>query len=259
MLSLKNNPLKILIAFLVLFLAISILKDKSRTIRIALTDSAAPALKSFHSVLANSKRIIPFASLREENKKLRNRLELLSRKLEETKTICDENLRLQGLLDFKKSVPYATIPAQVIARDPSNWSNSLVIDRGSNHGIRQNMAVLSTRGLVGRVAAVGKYSSKVLLITDPNSKVGVLIQRNRQGGVLVGRPDGRCRMIYISLDSDVSRGDKVITAGLGAVFPKNILIGEVMGVYKEPGRIYKYAIVKSAQELSRLEEVLCIK
>ena len=121
------------------------------------------------------------------------------------------------------------------------------------------MAVLSTRGLVGRVLEAGKNSAKVLLITDPNSKAGVIIQRNRQGGILVGRPDGTCKMIYIALDSDVKRGDRVITAGFGTTFPKGILVGEVVRAGKEPGRLYKYAIVKTSQDMSELEDVLCIR
>jgi rod shape-determining protein MreC len=120
------------------------------------------------------------------------------------------------------------------------------------------MAVMSTRGIVGRIVETGKYSSKVLLITDPSLKVGVLIRRNRQGGILVGRPGNRCKIIYIALDSDARIGDKVITAGFGSVFPKGILIGEIEKVGKEEGRLYKYAIVRPSQDLSKLEEVLCI-
>lgn len=190
---------------------------------------------------------------------MRDRLGLAIRQIEAIKFIYDENKRLKELLDFKRESPYATIPAQVIGRDPSNWSNSIIINKGSRHGIRPNAAVLSARGIVGRVVEVGRVSSKILLITDPNSKVAVLIQKNRQGGILVGQPDGNCRMIYISLDSDVSRNDKVITAGFGSVFPKNILVGEVTDVGKEPGRLYKYAVVVPAQDMSRLEEVLCVK
>jgi rod shape-determining protein MreC len=155
-------------------------------------------------------------------------------------------------------IPFSAIPAQVIGRDPSNWSNSLIIDKGSSSGIKSNMAVMSTRGLVGRIVEVGRLSSKALLITDPNLKVGVLVRRNRQGGIMTGRPGGRCKIIYISLDSDVKPGDKVMTAGFGSVFPKGILIGEVEKVGKEEGRLYKFAILKPSQDLSRLEEVLCI-
>jgi len=98
----------------------------------------------------------------------------------------------------------------------------------------------------------------VLLITDPNLKVGIMIRRNRQGGVMVGRPGSRCKVIYISLDSDAKAGDKIITAGFGSVFPKGILIGDIEKVGREEGRLYKYAIVRPSQDLSKLEEVLCI-
>ena len=77
--------------------------------------------------------------------------------------------------------------------------------------------------------------------------------------MLVGRPDGKCRMIYIALDSDVAIGDRVLTAGLGSIFPKDILVGEVLTVDKEPGRLYKYAVIKTAEDLSMLEEVLCLR
>jgi rod shape-determining protein MreC len=202
---------------------------------------------------------MPFASLREENRILRERINLLNRKIDETKIIYDENTRLKDFINFKKTIPYFTVPAQVIGRDPSNWSNSIIINKGANDGVRQSKAVISNKGLIGRVLEIGRRSSRILLITDPNSKVGVMIQRNRQGGILTGRPDGRCKMIYISLDSDVAAGDKVITAGFGETFPSNMPVGEVVKVDKEPGRLYKYAVVKTAEDLSKLEEVLCVK
>ena len=216
-------------------------------------------LKALHGIYGAVKKVVPFASLREENRLLRDRIDLLNRKLEEAKLLSAENKRLKDILSFKNAIPYATISAEVIGRDSSNWSNSLIIDKGTMQGIRQSKAVISMKGLVGRVFEVGRYSSRILLISDPNSKVGVTIQRNRQGGILVGRPDGRCKIIYIALDSDVTRGDKVMTAGFGSIFPKGILIGEVAAVGKEPGRLYKYAIVNLAQDMTKLEEVLCIK
>lgn len=255
----KNKIFKALIIFSLLLIIIVKSANYSTSIRIRLTDLTASSLNTLRAVLSAPKRLIPFASLREDNRILHNRVDLLTSKMEEMKTVSDENRRLRELLNFIKSLPYTTIPAQVIGRDPSNWSNSLIIDKGLIHGIRQNKAALSTKGLAGRVVEVGRYSSKILLITDPSSKVGVLIQKTRQGGILVGRPDGKCKMIYISLDSEVNPGDKVITAGFGSIFPKGILVGEVVKVDKEPGRLYKYAIVKPAQDLSKLEEVLCLK
>lgn len=249
--------LNILAAFFAVILVISIL-SAARSVRINITDSSSSILKKLYSFFSLLERITPFAALREENKILHNRIDLLTRIAQETKAVSDDNARLRNLLDFRKVIPYETIPAQVIGRDPSNWSNSLIIDKGSSSGIKTNMAVMSTRGLVGRIVETGKLSSKALLITDPNLRVGVIIRRNRQGGILTGIPAGRCKIIYISLDSDVKAGDKVMTAGFGRVFPKGILIGEVEKVGRDQGRLYKYAILKPSQDLSRLEEVLCI-
>ena len=255
----QKSILKTLFSFSLFLLIVIIIKNNSQGIRIRIVDYSTPVLKSLQAIPAIAKRAIPFAGLREENALLGNRVDYLSRKIEEMQAVLRENERLKEVLDFRKTVPYTTIPAQVIGRDSSNWSGSIIIDKGLNHGIRQNKAVLSVKGLVGRVIEVGRFSSKVLLITDPNSKVGVIIGRNRQGGILVGRPDGKCKMVYIALDSDARPGDKVVTAGFGSIFPKDIIIGEVMKVEKEPGRLYKYAIVKPIQDLSKVEEVLCIR
>lgn len=256
----RNQKNKIVKALTILSLAVLIILTSSaaRLIRINITDTTSPALKTFHSFLGLLDKIAPFAALREENKILQERLDLLTRMAEETQAVYDENARLRNFLNFQKIIPYTSIAAQVIGRDPSNWSNSIIIDKGSSNGINKSMAVMSARGLVGRIVESGKSSSKVLLITDPNLKVGITISRNRQGGVMVGRPGGRCKIIYISLDSDAKPGDKVITAGFGNVFPKGILIGEIEKVGREEGRLYKYAIVRPSQDLSKLEEVLCI-
>ncbi len=255
----NKNIIKIFLVFTLLFLVVINSKVSSSPLRTKATELGAGVLGSTHGVSSFLTSLIPFAGYRQENKVLKEYIFLLNTKLEESRTVNEENQRLRDFLEFRKIVPYATVPAQVIGRDPSNWSNSLIIDKGATSGVRQNKAVLSTKGLVGRVVEVGRRSSKIVLISDPNSKVGVVILRNRQGGMLVGRPDGKCKMIYISLDSDVKAGDKVITAGLGTVFPKDVIVGDVVSVGKEPGRLYKYVIVKPAQDLSKLEEVLCIK
>ena len=255
----RSKIFKVLIVIIALTALIATSKTITSPLRVKIIDLIAPSLKAVNSFFDSAKKILPFASLREENRALRERINLLNRKIEELRIVSSDNDRLKELLNFRKQIPFSTIPAQVIGRDPSNWSNSLIIDKGSNGGVRQNRAVLSTKGLIGRVLEIGRYSSKILLITDPNSKVGVMIQRNRQGGILIGSPGGRCKMVYIALDSDVAPGDKVITAGFGVIFPKDILVGEVLRVDKEPGRLYKSAVIKTVEDLSRLEEIMCIR
>ena len=255
----KNRIFRLLVLACVLALLIHSSKTIANPVRVKFLEICALPLKSIDAARSILKKIVPFAGAREENRILRQRIEMLSRRIEEMKGLGDENERLKALIDFKKTVPYYTVPAQVIGRDPTNWSNSIIVNKGLDGGVRENRAVVSTRGLVGRVLEAGKYSARILLITDPNSKVGVAIQRNRQGGILIGRPDGTCKMVYIALDSDVVKGDKVMTAGFGSIFPKDTLVGEVMKVGKEPGRLYKYAIVRPAEDMARLEEVLCIR
>jgi len=255
----KNIVLGIFAVAVFLVFLISNSGTIANPIRAKLLDLSSLPLKALHAVYNASRKIVPFASLREENKLLRDRIDLLNRRDEEAKFLSAENQRLKDILDFKGAIPYATIPAEVIGRDPANWSNSLIVDKGTVGGIRQGKAVISMRGLIGRVLETGRYSSRILLITDPNSKVGVVIQRNRQGGILVGRPDGMCKVIYIALDSDAAKGDRVITAGFGGIFPKGILVGDIVSVGKEPGRLYKYAIVRPSQDMTKLEEVMCVK
>lgn len=228
-------------------------------LKIRITDAVSPLLSALGGITRIPRGILPWASLQKENSTLKARVDLLRRKLDEAKIVYQENARLKELLNFSKAEPYSVVVAQVIGRDPSNWSNSLIIGKGSQRGVKANKAVLSPKGLVGRVVELGRYSSKVLLITDINSRVGVVVQKNRQGGMLIGRPDGKCRMVYISLDADVAPGDVIITAGFGSAFPKDITVGRVISIGKEPGRLYKYAIVNPAQDLSKLEEVVCVK
>ena len=255
----KRRIFKVLIIVLSLIALLATSKTITNPVRVKVVDFLSPSMKAVHSFFDWTRSVLPFASLREENRILRERINLLNRKIEELKIVSSDNDRLKELLNFRKTIPFTTIPAKVIGRDPSNWSNSLIIDKGFENGIRQNRTVLFTKGLVGRVLETGRYSGKILLITDPNSKAGVMIQRNRQGGILTGLPDGRCKMIYIALDSDAAPGDKVITAGFGTIFPKDIPVGEVVRVDKEPGRLYKSAVIKTAEDLSKLEEILCIR
>jgi rod shape-determining protein MreC len=172
-----------------------------------------------------------------------------------------ENERLTQLLDIRKILPSDTgrvTFARVIVRAPSTWNRIFLIDKGTRHGIRVNQPVLSEQSLIGKIIEAGPAISKVLLISDPNSKIGVLIQRTRQQGVLYGTFSGECRVKYLSVDTAVTSGDVVESAGYGGLFPKGILVGTVERAWKEPGQIYQVAQIKPMTDLSRIEEVACI-
>ncbi len=194
-----------------------------------------------------------------EKAALKRKVFFLERELAKLREVSMENSRLRGLLNLGSAVPKSSIVALVIGRDPNSWSSVVFIDKGKKNGITKDMAVLSSHGLAGRVRETGNTISKVMLINDVDSRVAGLLQRTREQGLLVGTPEGRCKLIYLSLDADVVKGDAVITSGTGSIYPKGMLIGEVIHVAKEKGRLYKYAIVKPYAEFSKLEEVLCIK
>ena len=172
-----------------------------------------------------------------------------------------ENARLVKLLDLKEIIPpriRQTYFARVILRSAMGWNRVLLIDKGMKHGVKPNMLVLSESSLIGKVVETSPVVSKVLLITDPKSRIGVLIQRTRQEGLLFGTTSGECHMKYISIDTEVRAGDKIETAGFGGFFPKGIPVGTVKRVWKEPGQIYQVAEIKPLMELSRIEEVAAI-
>src|ERR1051325_6593447 len=110
-----------------------------------------------------------------ENQVLRQRLADAENQLREARQALDENERLKRLLDFDKDVSYKPIPARVIARDPSVWFNSLVINRGTANGIDLDMPVVTPEGIVGRVVGVGPVSAQVMLLTDERSAAGAVV------------------------------------------------------------------------------------
>lgn len=117
--------------------------------------------------------------------------------------------------------------------------------------------------MVGRVIEVADGWAKVRTIVDGKSAVSGIVQRNRDNGLLkgnnsLGSEDGLCRMIYLPEDSNVTAGDKVLTSGLGEIFPKGIYIGEIIEVTKDTRELYMTAIVKPGVDFQRLEEVLVV-
>lgn len=173
--------------------------------------------------------------------------------------VFQENIRLRKLLAFKESFSYELVPAQVIGRDPTNWFNTLLINRGSNSGIEKNMAVITPQGLVGRLMEVAPLWSRVLLILDQRSSVAALVQRSRVQGVVEGGWK-LCHMNYLGPEADIREGDLIVTSGLeGGFFPKGLLIGEVTRISQVHSGLLLSAEVEPQAEFAKLEEVLVIK
>jgi len=195
-----------------------------------------------------------------ENKALKEQLNRLSLEISRMNSIQVENNRLREILFFKKHTQFKTISAEVISRVPSAWSEEiLIINKGEKHRIKRRMAVCTARGLIGTVIETGPITSKVMLITDPESRIGVILQDSRQSGVLEGNDDATCKMIYLPMDIDLKFGEKIVTAGVGGIVPGGIPVGTVHKIGRSLVGLYKYALVKPYQDLNTVEEVLCIE
>ncbi len=256
----KKPRLIIVIAIIAIFIwAIFAPTGILQHLRAGLANVARLPLKIASHSFNYIRRISRLPYVDTEKLELRQRVCELEKKLVELEESRLENKRLRSLLGFKQKARKYSVTALIIGRYPNNWSSIIFIDKGRDDGITKDMVVISGQGLVGRVGEAGKAMSKVMLINDIDSKVGATVQRNRDQGLLIGTPEGECRLIYLSLDSDIKKGDKILTSGMGGIYPKGLLIGEVTRVAKERGRLYKYAVIKTSSELSKLEEVLCIE
>jgi rod shape-determining protein MreC len=195
-------------------------------------------------------------ALRSENQELRQVVFQLTEK-------AAENERLQAMLDFRnKSVSFQMKAATVIGRDPGTFSYSVLINSGTRDGLRINMPVVSTQGLVGHVMETYFGTSKVRLLVDTGSSASAMVQRpqSRAVGIIEGNPAqlSSLRLKNLTRDGDVIKGDKIMTSGLGGIYPKGLLVGEVIDVLDDDGGLMKHALIRPAVEFTRLEEVFVI-
>lgn len=150
------------------------------------------------------------------------------------------------------------LAANVIGFDPSPFLDYIILDRGSDDGVRRGMTVVTDQGLVGRVVEVTSAACRVLLITDPNAPVAARLQRSRDTGVVVGGVAGGLEMQYLAQKADVLTGDLVITSGLGGTYPAGILIGAVTVVKRQDYEVQQSAELVSLVDFRSLEIVLII-
>ncbi|MGE5544207.1 MAG: rod shape-determining protein MreC [Bacillota bacterium] len=172
-----------------------------------------------------------------------------------------EARRLKELLDFRDHnlTNMEMIPAQVIARNPNTWYNTITIDQGSNKGIARNMPVITPRGLVGRVTSVSSNYAVVMLITDREAAIGAMVQETRVPGIIVGTVNGKqLKLSHIPFYSEVKEGDRVVTSSFSELYPAGIMIGSIDKISAEPEALTKTATVIPAVDLDQIEEVLVV-
>jgi rod shape-determining protein MreC len=197
-------------------------------------------------------------SLRQENEELRRRLAALESASQGAAELDIENRRLHNLLALREEFGASAVAARVIGRSPVAWVHTLVLDRGEWHGVAKGMAVLTAEGVVGQVTSVSAHTARVLMVSDPNSGVDVLVQRSRVQGIATGTLEGKCTLRYIQSGSDIKIGDTVVTSGLDGIFPKGQQLGTVVRVDAKDSQMFQDVEVMLSAELAKVEEVLVV-
>ena len=245
--------------FLVLILFFSFLLF-SRSFRLGFTDFFANIVAVPSVLLADMEsRFSDKKSVMEENERLKERVGELTLELGSYSEAVRENERLRELLGFRERSGYDAVSAEVVARDPNNWTGAFLMNRGTEAGIEEGAAVCSSRGLIGKVTESSEGRSAAMVITHPAFKTGAMIRGLRINGIVTGQGQDRLKMLYLPLDSEIELGQIVVTSGFSRVFPKGIVIGEVISVDKSRSGLYKYAVLKPSAGLFSQEEVLCIR
>lgn len=216
--------------------------------------------------LASSKKSLTFlwenylliVNTSKENNVLKKQISRLESDLTTMEEVRKENLRLKRLLSYSDEMSHQRVMAQVVGWDSANEFKVIRLNKGRNHGIKVMAPVITDHGLVGYVYRVTDNYSDVLTILDQNNRVDVMIERTRTHGIVEGVFNFKCALKYIMRNEPVEVGDKLITAGVGGIYPKGIKVGMITDVTKENfGMTLSIEVIPSV-DFDKLEEVLVL-
>jgi len=165
--------------------------------------------------------------------------------------------RLQRLLNFREQVPLDVVAAEVVGRGSNSWTEIVYIKRGTRDRVEKRYPVVTHEGLVGQVIHAAPALSQVMLVTDFRSGVDALVQRTRASGVVTGRGRDLAALKFLPVGAEIQPGDRLISSGMGGVFPKGLIIGAVKDITRN-GRQGQQVEIKPNVDFSHLEEVLVL-
>lgn len=201
----------------------------------------------------------------EENKRLKEHLEQYVLLQSEVESLKKENERLRELLDKKESLrDFVAIQATVIGRNPDRWEETLIVNKGSQHGVKKDMAVITPQGLIGKVRSVSPFSATVQLLSakDRQNRVSAFVQGDENVfGLIEGYDQEREALLLkrIPYDAKVKKGQRVFTSGLGGIFPKGLFIGEIEEVVADEYGLTQIAYIEPAANFYDIDDVMIVK
>lgn len=267
---LENKPLLIALIAVLLLLLLAALTSGGRTLTFVestvgtvLQPVQSFASRASDSIISFMENLLNTTDADIENQKLKVYVSQLEQSLSEMDSLRAENERLKQLLSFADSTPALTyVTGSVIGRSQGIWFDTFTINLGRSQGVEKNMPVVNANGLVGHVTDVGATWSKVVAIIDSSVSVSVMVERTRDSGMVrgmleAGNDADRLELYYLPSDSDLIPGDKIVTSGIGGIYPKGILVGEVLSVSRS-GESESNALIQPSADFRHLEELMVV-
>ena len=217
------------------------------------------ATASQQAVGKASDALTPRGELERETEALRRENQQLKLKELQYAELLRENNQLRDAVRWQRQSMWKLKLARVVLRDPANWWRTVQIDIGSRDGVRENMAVLTTQGLVGRVQSVSLTRSQVVLVGDPNCKVAARVNNPTRDDGIIGKSGpfdaSLVEFTHLERNANVKAGQEVLTSGIGGIFTNGIPIGKILDVRPAEFGLYLEARVKLNANLAGLDEV----
>lgn len=244
------------------------LQSDANGISSSVSTVVSPLQKIVYNINSRVKETVDFflnfSEVKLENEELKKKNTKLANELIEYESLKDEVERLREALNFTESKNnYKYVGVNIIGYSGNSLSDGYIIDKGSNDGIDENMVVVSSKGLVGKVTKVASNFAIVQSILNENIAVAVMDQQTREAtGVLQGlsdKKDNNMTVVYnLPISSDVKEGDIIITSGLGKIYPKEIPVGTVVSVEEDNVRVMKSAVVEPFVNFNEVEELFVV-
>jgi rod shape-determining protein MreC len=197
-------------------------------------------------------------SVSQENDELRLKVAHLTQRNQDFEELKIANERFREYVGLKEQIPLKLTAGEVIAKDPSPWYQTLIVNKGQSSGVVENSPVILSAGIVGHVVAVSPEYAKILLIIDRNSSIDALIQRTRERCIVEGMNQNTLKVNYVLRQTDVEIGDTIISSGFDGIYPKGLPIGKVSKIVLETPGLFKEIEMEPFIDFSKLEEVMII-
>lgn len=266
----SKKPAAVCILAIILFIILALMTYRDRTAgkEETLFHAAADPVVAFVNEITDTVsdffvRVFSPSAVQEENRELKNKVAFYERELLFYEETARENARLQDLLDYvQQNENMRFLTACVTARSLNGYVNSVTLNVGTRHGVSENIPVVSETGLIGRVTEVGNSWCKVHTLMNDEMRISVMVERTRQEGTLGGLilQNGEIvgiRLYYMPENADIAVGDRIITSGIGGLYPKGLLVGRIVSLPKEENAAYD-ACVFPEVDYSLMENALLI-